>query len=253
MSKERRVLVTGATGILGRAMAAHLAERGWNIVVTSRDVSRAQALAKDLSHGRGKVSGIDLDLTDQQSVESLPDRMLERDLSVTHLVHNARLFDALAVEEDGTTGVAHFHTELDVDVVQPYRLTMILARHSEHTLTAVVNIGSQYGLVAPNPALYHGNLARSPVQYGTAKAALHHLTRELAVRLAPDTRVNCVAFGEFAGRADADFIRRYSSMVPAARMLAPAEAGGPVAFLLDESSSAVNGHVLVADGGWTAW
>jgi NAD(P)-dependent dehydrogenase (short-subunit alcohol dehydrogenase family) len=253
MSKARRVLVTGATGLLGQAIAGHLAERGWNVVVTSRDASRAQDLANDLARGSGKISGIDLDLTDQVSIESLPDRMIGLGLSVTHLVNNARLLDALAVAADGTTSATHFHTELDVDVVQPYRLTMALAHHPDHALAGVVNIGSQYGSVAPNPALYGGTLARNPVQYGTAKAALHHLTRELAVRLAPDTRVNCVAFGGVAGRADADFVARYSSMVPAGRMLDPAEAGGPVAFLLDDGSSAVNGHVLVADGGWTAW
>lgn len=248
-----RVLITGATGILGRAIAGYLAERGWDIVVTSRDTDRAQALAKALLHGPGSVSGLDLDLTDARSIESLPDRLAGRGLPITHLVNNARLLDALAVDDDGTTSAAHFRTELDVDVIQPYRLTMTLARHADHALKGVVNIGSQYGLVAPNPALYDGTLARSPVQYGAAKAALHHLTRELAVRLAPDIRVNCVAFGGFAGRAEADFLARYSSMVPAGRMLDPAEAGGPVAFLLDESSSAVNGHVLVADGGWTAW
>lgn len=253
MSGQKRALITGATGILGRAIAEHLLEHDWNVVVTSRNGCRARDLAEALSGAAGKASGIDLDLTDHESIESLPDRMIGCDLSITHLVNNARLLEALAVDKDGTTSATHFHTELDVDVVQPYRLTMALAHHKDHVLSGVVNIGSQYGSVAPNPALYGGTLARNPVQYGTAKAALHHLTRELAVRLAPDTRVNCVAFGGFAGRADADFAARYSSMVPAGRMLDPAEAGGPVAFLLDDSSSAVNGHVLVADGGWTAW
>jgi hypothetical protein len=248
-----RVLITGATGLLGQAIAGYLAERGWDVVVTSRDADRAEALARDLLRGSGSFSGLDLDLTDARSIESLPDRLAERGLPITHLVNNARLLDALAVDDDGTTSAAHFRTELEVDVIQPYRLTMTLAQHAGHTLKGVVNIGSQYGLVAPNPALYDGNLAGSPVQYGTAKAALHHLTRELAVRLAPKTRVNCVAFGGVAGRAAADFVARYSSMVPAGRMLDPAEAGGPVSFLLDKSSSAVNGHVLVADGGWTAW
>jgi NAD(P)-dependent dehydrogenase (short-subunit alcohol dehydrogenase family) len=253
MSAEKWTLVTGSTGLLGQAIAEHLAERGVNVVVTSRDALRARALAQQLQHFSGKVSSVELDLTDKQSTESLPDRLLEQGLCIANLVNNARLIDALMVEEDGTTSSANFQNELIVDVIQPYRLTMALAQHPDHALRGVVNIGSQYGLVAPNPALYGGTLAQNPVQYGTAKAALHHLTRELAVRLAPTIRVNCVAFGGFEGRADADFMARYSSMVPKGRMLNLTEAGGPVAFLLSESSSAVNGHVLVADGGWTAW
>jgi NAD(P)-dependent dehydrogenase (short-subunit alcohol dehydrogenase family) len=249
----KRVLITGATGVIGRAIAQHIVEQDWEVVVTSRDFDRAQALAAGFVCNAGMVHGLDLDLTDTASVESFSERLTARGLSVSHLVNNARLLDGLIVEDDGTTTAAHFRTELEVDVIQPYRLTMALARHPDHPLRAVVNIGSQYGLVAPNAALYDGTLMRSPVQYGTAKAALHHLTRELAARLAPDIRVNCVAFGGFVGRSDADFVSRYSAMVPAGRMLEPAEAGGPVAFLLDESSSAVNGHILVADGGWTAW
>lgn len=253
MTKNKCVLVTGATGLLGEAIASYLVESDWDVVVTSRDINRARVLAEQLFRGSGTVNGIDLDLTDPDSINSLPDRLNRLNLSVTHLVNNARLIDALAVEENGTTSTANFRTELDVDVIQPYQLTMTLARHANHALAGVVNIGSQYGLVVPNPQLYDGTLAQSPVQYGTAKAALHHLTKELAARLAPEIRVNCVAFGGFAGRADEDFICRYSSMVPAGRMLNRTEAGGPVAFLLDEASSAVNGHVLVADGGWTAW
>lgn len=253
MTAKGRVLITGASGTLGRAIAEHLAKHDWELVVTSRSVDRASALAGELGHSGATVTGIDLDLTDPQSVESLYRRLANRGQIITHLVNNACLLDAQAVEDDGTTSSEHFRTELEVDVIQPYRLTISLARSPDHALRGVVNIGSQYGLVSPNPALYDGNLTHSPVQYGAAKAALHHLTRQLAAKLAPNIRVNCVAFGGFSGRTDAAFMSRYSAMVPSGRMLEPAEAGGPVAFLLDESSSAVNGHVLVADGGWTIW
>ena len=118
----------------------------------------------------------------------------------------------------------------------------------------VVNIGSMYGLVAPNPDLYEGSLDSSPIQYGVSKAGLHHLTRELAVRLADGkVRVNCVAFGGVEGREANDFKARYSRLTLSRRMLLESEISGPVKFLMDDSSSAINGHVLVADGGWSIW
>ena len=147
-----------------------------------------------------------------------------------------------------------FVGEFDLDFVVPYELTMCLSRSANHKLQTVVNIGSMYGEVAPNPALYEGSLDRSPVQYGVSKAALHHLTRELAVRLAPQhIRVNCVAYGGVEGRVDEAFLARYAQLVPSRRMLKDPEIIGPVEFLLEESSSSVNGHVLVADGGWSVW
>ena len=70
--------------------------------------------------------------------------------------------------------------EFNLDVVIPYNLVISFAKSSFHELCNVVNVGSMYGIVAPNPSLYDGSLIRSPVQYGVSKAALHHLTKELA-------------------------------------------------------------------------
>jgi NAD(P)-dependent dehydrogenase (short-subunit alcohol dehydrogenase family) len=120
-------------------------------------------------------------------------------------------------------------------------------------LKRVVNIGSQYGIVAPNRALYGDFERQSFIHYGVAKAALVHLSREMAVRLAPAIRVNCVSFGGVEGRADADFQARYAALTPGGRMLRNDEIFGAVAFLSSDASSGTTGHNLVVDGGWTAW
>ncbi len=246
------VLLTGATGKFGRVLARHLVAQGWTVVVTSRDPVRVAALAEGFAEGA--VVGVAADLLAPEGVDVLVDVLAQRGLSVTHLVNNARSLSSLAVQADGLTRRQDFLAELDMNVVVPYTLATRLATDARHRLRNVVNVGSMYGMVAPNPALYEGSLARSPVQYGVSKAALHHLTRELAVRLAPKgVRVNCVAFGGVEGRVDEGFLRRYAALTPAGRMLQEPEVAGPVGFLLSEASSAVQGHVLVADGGWSIW
>ena len=55
------------------------------------------------------------------------------------------------------------------------------------------------------------------------------------------------------GRVDEEFLQRYGAMLPLGRMLEVSEIPGPVRFLLSEDSAAVNGHILVADGGWSIW
>ena len=250
----KTVLITGATGKLGQAFAKHLAEKDWALVLTSRDPGRCAPLAESLREFGGRVDVVELDLLSAQSYESISDRLAEQGIVVTHVISNARSLDTLALGKDGLAEAEPFLNELALDVVAPYRMLMAFARHAAHDLRGVVTIGSQYGEVGPNPALYEGDLSRSPVQYGVAKAALHHMTRELAVRLAPGVRVNCVAFGGFAGRTNTDFQERYGRMAPLGRMLTEADAGGPVAFLLDDAASAaMTGHVLVADGGWSIW
>ena len=108
-----------------------------------------------------------------------------------------------------------------------------------------MNIGSQYGSVAPNPNLYENFILESPIQYGVTKSALHHLTKELAVRLAPSIRVNSVAYGGFKVDNKKEFVDKYSKLNPGKRMLNLEEVGGPVNFLLDSNeSSSINGHTF---------
>ena len=248
---DNTLLLTGATGILGRALARHFTSRGWRVVATSRDPKALEALGADAGK---QLVGLAVDLRPATAPRELLRALDERGLCVTHLVNGARSLAGLAIGADGTTGREAFLEEFELDVVVPYELTLALAGSKAHRLRAVVNLGSQYGLVAPNPALYDGSLRSSPVQYGVAKAGVHHLTRELAVRLMPQgIRVNCVAFGGVEGRADAAFRARYAALTPSGRMLTASEIPGPVEFLLGEQSSAVNGQVLVADGGWTLW
>lgn len=251
---NRTLLLTGGTGKFGQVLARHFTEKGWKLVTTSRDQSRVDQLISDLGPSKDRVTGIAIDLQEAGASQRLADELTSRGIVVTHLVNNARSISTLAVQADGTTKRDAFVGEFEMDVVVPYEMAMCLALSENHKLKTVVNIGSMYGEVAPNPALYDGTLDRSPIQYGVSKAALHHLTRELAVRLAPrHIRVNCVAYGGVEGRVDEDFLARYAQLVPSRRMLKDPEVIGPVDFLLDDSSSSVNGHVLVADGGWSVW
>ena len=118
----------------------------------------------------------------------------------------------------------------------------------------VGNIGSQYGSVAVNPALYMGTKRESPIHYGVAKAALSQLTKELAVRFADNgIQVNCIAYGGVEGRADDQFKQRYSKMVPMGRMLCEDEIVWPLDALLSKKSGPMTGQTLNFDGGWTIW
>jgi NAD(P)-dependent dehydrogenase (short-subunit alcohol dehydrogenase family) len=121
-------------------------------------------------------------------------------------------------------------------------------------LRRVVNIGSMYGTVAANTHLYTDPVGQSPLHYSVAKAALSHLTKELAVRLSKNSiQVNCVAFGGVEGRVDDAFKQRYAQLCPMGRMLREDEVVGPVDMLLSDKCSGVTGHTLAVDGGWSIW
>jgi NAD(P)-dependent dehydrogenase (short-subunit alcohol dehydrogenase family) len=250
----KTILLTGGTGKFGKILVSHFALNGWKVVTTSRSQSRIDQIISEIGKTKEPIIGIEIDLFQEKAPEKLIKELGRKEISITHLINNARSQDSLAVQENGTTHQEDFLNEMKMNVIIPYQLTIELAFSKMHQLKSVVNIGSMYGIIAPNPKLYDGSLNNSPIQYGTSKAALHHLTRELAVRLASqDIRVNCVAFGGVEGRADESFHERYAQLVPSRRMLKESEIIGPINFLVEDSSSSVNGHILIADGGWSIW
>lgn len=248
---DNAVLVTGGTGLIGRSIVSALLRENRAVVITSRSEGEPSELWGVI--GTPKLLQIRVDLMADTATAVVMQALRENGVRVTQIVHAARSLDSLATSPDASSAPESLRAEFELQVVLPYRLVLSIDQAEEHSLESVVLIGSQYGLVAPNSNLYARDLSKSPIQYGLSKAALHHLAKELAVRLAPRVRVNAVAFGGFQGRANQDFVDRYSSMIPSGRMLLAEEAAGPVLFLLSDASSSVTGTVLVADDGWTVW
>lgn len=247
------ILITGGTGKFGRKFVEHFLAKEWRVLFTTTTKARGEAFIDELGEP-DCLEAVTADLTKPSAAKELVAELVTRGLRTNHLVNNARSLDSLKTDAMGQTDREDFMAEYLMDVVVPYELSMALFNAQPDELKTITNIGSQYGVVAANPHLYQDYPKQSPIQYGVAKAALGHLTKELAVRMAgKEVRVNCVAYGGVEGRVDDAFKARYASLTPSARMLAEDELVGPLDFLVAQSSSAVTGQTLVADGGWSIW
>lgn len=116
---------------------------------------------------------------------------------------------------------------------------------------SIVNFSGAYGLVSPLPDLYNDGMKH--VGYCVSKAGVVQLTKYLAVHLAPNVRVNCIAPGGVFHKQDNDFIHKYNAHVPMRRMMFVSELNGLVEYLCSDKSSYMTGATLNLDGGWTAW
>ena len=252
--KPRTILITGGSGKFGQALVRHFLNLGDRVIATCRtNESLKKLLSEHIVFG-DKFVGISVDLIDKDSATLLCQHLESQNIHPNCLINNARSRTFLKVGEDGLVSRENFINEYLLDTVVPYELTMALVQQEESQLRKVINIGSQYGTVAANPNLYTDPVKQSPLHYGVAKAALAHLTRELAVRLAgKDIQVNCVAFGGVEGRVDEGFKQRYAQLCPMGRMLKENEVVGPVEMLLSDDSSGITGHILAVDGGWSIW
>lgn len=254
MSTSEIVLLTGGTGLLGEQLAQELRDCGHRVFFTSRSDVKIRELERRLNAGfpTNPIKGIRVDLLGKRFIDVL-NKGIGSDLGPTVLINNARNIEYLKVK-DGVTRRNEFIREFELGVLVPYEMCVRWGFRPRGRLRHVVNVASIYGIVAPNKALHETGYDNSPIQYGVVKAALAHLTKELAVRLAGHgIRVNAVSYGGVEGRASKEFIRRYSALTPMGRMLRQSEVGGPVRFLLSKDANGMTGHNLVCDGGFTIW
>jgi NAD(P)-dependent dehydrogenase (short-subunit alcohol dehydrogenase family) len=236
----RTAIVTGASRGIGLAIAEALVEGGANVVLTSRKQEAADTAASSL--GSERAVGYGAHATDEEAAAACVAFAVERFGAVDILVNNAGTNPAFGPVVDQDHG--RFAKTMDVNLWAPVLWTQLAWRAwmAEHGGT-VINTASVGGLVVgPNLGIYH-----------VSKAALIHLTKQLALELAPKVRVNAVAPGVVRTRLAEALWKEHedavSSVTPLGRIGEPADVASAVAFLASDGASWITGETLVMDGG----
>ena len=167
MTERKTVYITGSTGTFGQALVSFFLNRGDTVIAHGRCPKKLNKLYENMIIKFSESNKLFLscfDLMDESASLSIVADLLDRDLSVTHLVNNARSSSYLETTRQGFVSRKNFQCEFTLDVIVPYELTFAFA-NSNHKLKSVVNIGSQYGLVAVNPNLYGDQDYQSPIHY----------------------------------------------------------------------------------------
>lgn len=262
----RVVLMTGGAGFLGKEFARTLAEAGARVVIGDIDGKAAETVAQHVSKASGiEALAVQMDVTDKESVRSAV--ALARDTfgRLDGLVNSAALDPKFDPKEAGkhtqsfeNYSLAAWQKSLDVDLTGAFLCAQAVAPHfREQKKGVIVNVSSIYGLTGPDQRLYErddGTKGFKPPAYSATKAALDGFTRYLAAYFAgTNIRVNTLSLGGVFNNHDEQFTKRYNTRVPMGRMMKLEEVGGPLLFLLSDTSSYMTGANLVVDGGWSAW
>lgn len=246
----RNILITGGTGKIGKILVKSMINDGHQVIFTTRTKSKGIKLVSELGEFKTKCYVIEADFLkfkDNLSwINELP-------LKIDTIIHNARSLDNIKADSNGRITTDQFYKEFNMAVTIPYKITYSLI-DNEHPLNDIIFISSMYGVVAPTPKLYDNFNLQSPINYGIAKAAQIHLTKELAVRLSEKKiKVNCISFGGLEGRTNDLFKKRYNDLTPMGRMIQYSDIYPPFKFLLDNNNLAITGQNIQIDGGWTIW
>lgn len=235
-------LVTGSTSGIGAAIARRLSSDGYAVVLHSRNsVGTGHALAAEL----GNAAYVQADLADDVDRVRLVRQAIARWGRLDVLVNNAGISRVIPHADLKAASPEIWHELHEVNVVAPFRLvteaeTALRDAARRGRPACVVNVSSHAG-VRPKGA---------SIPYAASKAALNHMTRLLAVSLAPDIRVNAVAPGLVdtpltAGWTAAQTLWRERS--PMRRAAKPEDIAQAVALLA--ASDYLTGEILLSDGG----
>jgi gluconate 5-dehydrogenase len=254
-------VVTGGPGRLGSQICETLAELGAHVVVVSRTREDCEEMAATLSSKtETTASAVEADVTDEEAVERMVETVLERQGRLDILINNAYSGTAGSFEE---MTAEQWRSALDGAMTSTFLCTQAAAEPMKQQESgAILNIGSIYGVVAPDQRIYARAGNNNPPNYGPAKAGVIQFTRWAATYLAEwNIRVNCISPGGFYNEQrarqdeyyDTDFVSNYCDRTPLGRMGNDTDLKGPIAMLASDAGKWITGQNLLVDGGWTIW
>jgi NAD(P)-dependent dehydrogenase (short-subunit alcohol dehydrogenase family) len=239
------VLLTGATGGIGRAMAELFADAGATLVLTSNEADACASLADRLNTRGCKAISAPCDVRDREALANLTGKAIAEFGCIDVLLANA-----------GIAGIAGSITELtDEDYEELFAVNL----HQTVHLSALVAPGMaarRDGAIVMTSSIAGLRGNKSLGAYGMTKAALSQLARNLAVEFGPfNVRANCVAPGliatSWAGAilSNREAAERRLRLTPLRRIGQPHEVAAAALYLASAAGAFVTGQTLVVDGG----
>jgi NAD(P)-dependent dehydrogenase (short-subunit alcohol dehydrogenase family) len=235
----RTAIITGASRGIGLAIAQRLAADGANVVLTARKQESADAAAEQVN---GSAIGVAAHAVDEDAAKRCVEKTIDRFGSIDILVNNAGTNPAYGplIEQDH----ARFAKIFEVNLWAPLLWTSLAVKAwmGEHG-GAIVNTASIGGMhQSPHMGLYNAT-----------KAALIHVTKQLALELSPRVRVNAVCPGVVRTRLAEALWKDHEELLSASTALErvgePPDVAAAVAFLVSDESSWITGDTMVIDGG----
>jgi len=266
--KDKTVLLTGATGYLGRTMARAFLTNGARVLALGRS-DRLHELERQWKDefGQDRAAAFQIDMYDLPALAKLFDSIVVSEKSVDILINNAHELGAQTgfnIPEGSleNASIEQWQRNMTGGVFWPALSTQkIGGAMKSKGRGSIINISTMYAIVAPSPALYEGTAFINPPGYSASKAALLALTRYTASFWGRHgVRCNAILPGPFSNIEDTGqnsvkqndfFLDRLKARTCLGRIGHPDELVGPLIFLASDASSYVTGHALMVEGGWT--
>lgn len=235
------VLITGASRGIGKSATEIYAKNGYNVVINYKNnQEKAETLSRDLEEKyQIKTLCVKCDVSIEFEVEQMIEMIIKTFKRLDVVVNNAGIaIDSLVQDKNKES----FHKTLDTNLIGTFLVSKYASKYMDKG--CIVNVSSTNGINSYYPF---------SLDYDASKAGVNILTKDLAVELAPNIRVNAVAPGwvntEMNELLDKEFTQKEIEKIALSRFAEPIEIAKVIYFLSSEDASYINGEIIVVDGG----
>lgn len=248
-SKSKKIIIFGATGIIGKQLSIALSKCDYDLLMISRDFKKLKKLQKFISAKHDKFQDIfKYDIVNDN--KNLLINFIKNNVgTITSLIFLSRNSKHL-IDDRRNLDLDAFRSEFNLSLFHPVDLCLSLSKVFKKRLKSIIFTSSIYGINAPKEELYIEE-GFTPISYSSSRSAIIHASKHLAKRLADKTNVNVVILGGVENSQSNNFKKKYSEIVPSKKMISKKDLIYPYLYFINAPSTNFTGSVLVLDGGWT--
>lgn len=256
MLKDKVIVVTGGSGLLGRQFCEEIVKQGGIAVIADISQEMGEKVQALIDPTKTRSLFVNLNVTSKESINKAIETIYGKYEKIDALVNSA-------YPRTSNWGKTNFY-EMDFDdfcenmrlQLGGYVLTSQIFTHyfKKQGFGNIVSISSIMGVYAPKFENYKDTDMDSPIEYSIIKAGVNHMTKWMAKYLAnTGIRVNAIAPGGIYNHSNPQpqsFLKKYRECCTSKGMLDSKDISGTLIYLLSDMSQYVNGQVLIVDDGW---
>jgi len=257
--KNKNIVITGSSGLLGSAYAVALSERGANVALIDIKTKKSKKIQKEYEKNVNVIT-YKCDLSKPTEIKKVFKKIIKDFSKIDVLINNAAFTSKQSFKikdfknyETYPYSLWRDSFKVNVDAVH-ICIQQVLPSMKKQKNGSIINISSTYGVVGPDFATYDDEPLFTPPGYAVTKSAILNLTRYVA-NLYGKYNIRCNTLtpsGVATNALSTRFKKRYASRNAFNRMAKTDDYIGPIIFLCSNASGYMTGANLIVDAGWTA-
>ena len=255
--KNKRILLVGASGVLGSQYARSLSENGAKLIMSDLKNLKFQAVIKK----NKKAKHLFCDLSNELEIINMVKKASAFFKGLDGVIYNSAATQESFISKKKNNfpkfenyPLDLWNKSIDINLKGGVLVAREASKYLKKSKGSLVFVSSTYGLVGPDHRIYRGEKFKSIPAYSAAKAGIIGLSKWLATWFGEySVRVNVVTPGGVYNHHTKKFNKNYSNKTPLNRMANPNDLVGIILFLMSDSSSYSTGQNFIIDGGFTAW